>query len=67
MVSDMNMRATYAASAAIIAALACVLCAVVVFAHAPIVITVAMIGSALIALAIAGGLVGMAVRAGESS
>jgi hypothetical protein len=63
MVSDMNMRAMYAASAAVIAGLACVLCAVVVFAHAPLV----MIASALFAIAIAGGLIGMAVRAGQSS
>ena len=63
----MNMRATYAASAAIIAGIACVLCAVVVFAHAPVAITIAMIASALLAIAIAGGLVGMAVRAGQAS
>jgi hypothetical protein len=67
MVSDMNMRAMYAASAAVIAGLACVLCAVVVFAHAPLVIAIAMIASALFAIAIAGGLIGMAVRAGQSS
>jgi hypothetical protein len=44
-----------------------VLCAVVVFAHAPLVIAIAMIASALFAIAIAGGLIGMAVRAGQSS
>lgn len=63
----MNMRAMYAVSAAIIAGVACVLCAVVVFADAPIVITIAMIASALLAIAIAGGLIGMAVRAGQRS
>ena len=63
----MNMRATYAASAAIIAGLACVLCAVVSFANAPLAVSIAMIVSALLAIAIAGGLVGMAVRAGQTS
>lgn len=63
----MNMRATYAVSAAIIAGVACVLCAVVIFAHAPLAITIAMIASALLAIAVAGGLVSLAVRAGQSS
>lgn len=63
----MNMRATYAASAAIVAITACVLCVVAVFGHAPLLITVAMIVSAVFAIGIAGGLVGMAVRAGQSS
>ena len=63
----MNMRATYAASGAIIAAVATVLCAVVVFAHAPLAITIGMVCSAVFALAVAGGLIGMAVRAGSAS
>ncbi|HLS92912.1 MAG TPA: hypothetical protein VK015_05290 [Microbacterium sp.] len=60
----MHLRATYAISATIIAVMAVALCVVVIVAPGPLWLEIAFLGVGLLALAAAGGLVGMAVRAG---